>query len=349
MAIVFVQKPINLLAFGVAALITSCLILLKLVFVIHKEVPAREMQDLDNYTKPWKLDEVFILFGILILVISMGSSSMIEEEHYIWHFLASTINLLLFRKAVQSFELNKACDDLPSIKKENNISGCQICLLFLILFSGRILKGWHQGGVNWTNLPDISTWLEQHGSQYINLIRIASCVMIIILGIFVLFLMQSKAKVVTVIGFGFLMSGLLVLQHFMKHQDMSASYNKDATVSVQLLYATLGITTITVVLVLPWVMPMKTPEMCSKWNFYVSASVPVEIQNMAPILVLKDSLYIMGCMYITSWCLLQLLLQRPINAMPLLLLFVQFLASMLTFSSGGSHHKQWVEVSCKMS
>ncbi|KAG5059201.1 hypothetical protein JHK87_000230 [Glycine soja] len=338
------DKPINLLVLGVAALVVSCLILLGVVFVIHKEVPAWETQDHDNYVKPWKIDEVFILFGILILVISMGSSSMIEEEHYIWHFLTSTINLLFFRKAIQSLEFNKAHDFLNSIKEQKNTSVSQISSLFLILFSGRILRGWHQGGVNWTNLPDISKWLEQAGNQYINLIQIASCAMVIIMGISVLFLMQSKTKVLTGIGLSLLMSGLFVLQHFMKHPDMSASYNKDANLSVQILFAVLGITTIAVVLVLPWIMPMQTPDICSRKNFYMSASVPVEIQNSTPILVLKDSLYIVGCLYITSWCLLQLLLQQSINAVPVLLLFIQFLASMLTFSSNGSCHKQWVEI-----
>ncbi|CAJ1931310.1 unnamed protein product [Sphenostylis stenocarpa] len=338
------DKPINLLVLGVAALIMSCLILLGLVFFIHKEVPSWEMEDHDNYVKPWEIDEVFSLFGILILVASMGSSSMIEEEHYIWNFLTSTVNLLFFRKAIQSLDLNKARDALSSIKEKRNISRCQVSSLFLILFTGRILRGWHQGGVNWTNLPDISKWLEQAGNQYISLIQIASCATVIILGISILFIMQSKTKVLTVIGFSLLMSGLLVLQHFVKHQDMSALYNKDANLSVQIFYAVLGITSIAVVLILPWVMPMQTPEICSRKNIDMSASVPVEIQNMTRILVLKDSLYIVGCLYITSWCLLQLLLQQPINAMPVLLLFIQFLASMITFSSSGPCHKQWVEI-----
>ncbi|XP_047152506.1 GPI ethanolamine phosphate transferase 2 isoform X1 [Vigna umbellata] len=338
------DKPVNLLVLGVAALIISCLILLGLVFVIHKEIPSWEMQDHENYLKPWKFDDVFVLFGILILVISMGSSSMIEEEHYIWNFLTSTINLLFFRKAIQSLGLNKAHDVLSSTEEKRNISGCQISSLFLILFTGRILGGWHQGGVNWTNLPDIAKWLEQAGNQYINLIQIASCAMVIILGISILYLLQSKTKVVTVIWFSLLMSGLLVLQHFVKHQDMSIPYNNDANLSIQVFYAVLGITTVAVVLILPWIMPMQTPEICSRKNICVSASVPVEIQNMTRILVLKDSLYIVGCLYITFWCLLQLLLQQSINAMPVLLLFIQFLASMLTFSSSGSCHKQWVEI-----
>ena len=345
MTFVFVQKPMRLLISGVSALIASCLILLRLVFII--QVPAEGIQAVDNYMKPWKSDEVFILFSVMILVISMGSSSMIEEEHYIWHFLTATIILLFLRKSIQSLKLNKAHDYLSSIKRQN-ISGCQMSSLLLILFSGRILRGWHQGGVNWTSLPDISKWLEQAGSHYINLIQLASCVMIIILGILVLYLMQSRTKFVIVIGLSLLMSGLLVLQHFMKHQDMSAPYNKDATLSIQIFYAIVGTTTVAVVLILPWVMPMQTPEMCSRRNSYMSASVPVEIQSMTTILVLKDCLYVVGCMYVTSWCLLQLLLQQPMNAMPVLLLFVQVLTSMLTFSSAGPHHKQWVEVSCKM-
>ncbi|KAK7251052.1 hypothetical protein RIF29_33924 [Crotalaria pallida] len=191
------DEPINLLVYGVAALITSCLLLLRLAFIIHKEVSASGAQDLGNYKKSWKSDEVFILFGIMILVISMGSSSMIEEEHYIWHFLTSTINLLFLRKAVQSFELNKARDSLSSMKETNSISGYQMSLLFLILFTGRILRGWHQGGVNWTNLPDISKWLEQADIHYINLVQIASCVMMIILGIFVLYFIVSSATCVS--------------------------------------------------------------------------------------------------------------------------------------------------------
>lgn len=102
------DRPVSLLAFGVAALITSCLILLKLLFGINKEFLTREIQDVESYSKSWELDEVFIFLGILSLVISTGSSSMIREEHYIWHFLTSTTNLFFFRKAIQSFDYNKA-------------------------------------------------------------------------------------------------------------------------------------------------------------------------------------------------------------------------------------------------
>ncbi|KAF7809356.1 GPI ethanolamine phosphate transferase 2 isoform X1 [Senna tora] len=339
------DKPINLLVFGVAAIVISSLIMVSLVIIIHKEVPDQEdKQDLGDYLKLWKLDEAFILLGILILVISMGSSSMIEEEHYIWHFLTSSVILIFVRKTLQSFETKRKHPYLSLIKGQKKGSGCDISLLFLILFCSRLLKGWHQGGVNWTNLPDISKWLEQDGSHYIKLIQLISCVLITCLGLFALYLMGSKTKVVLVVKFSFLLSGILVLQHVMKHQDMLSSSSNDATLSIQIIYVILGITTIAIVLGFPWLMARQRPEMCSGWSSYKSTALPVEVQKMTSTLVLKDTLYVIGCVYITFWCLIQLLLQQSINAMPVLLLFVQVLASVLGFSSRESHRKQWVEI-----
>ncbi|MED6174674.1 hypothetical protein PIB30_071274, partial [Stylosanthes scabra] len=337
------NKPVSLLVLGLFALITSSLILLRLVFLIHKGVPAGGIQDVGDNMKQWNSDEVFILSSIIILAISMVSSSMVEEEHYIWHFLTSTFILLFLRKFIASSKLDKSHDHVSSVKRQNISRCCQMCSLLLILFCGRILRGWHQGGVNWTYLPDISKWLEQAGSRYIIMIRLASCVMIIILAALVLYFMQSKTKVVIVTGLCSLVSGFLILQHFMKHPDLSVIDNKDSTLSIQIFDAIHGTCSVIVALILPWIMPIRTPEMSSRWNSYIRASVPVETQSMAPILVLQDCLYEVGFMYVTSWCLLQLLLQQPMNAMPVFLLYVQVVASMQTFSSG-LHHKQWVEI-----
>ena len=345
----FVQKSINLLAVGVVAMIMSCLVLLSLIVLTNKKVTCGENQGVDDCMKLWKLDEAFLLFGVMVIVLSMGSSSMIEEEHYIWHFLTSSVNFLFLRKMMQSFKPNRAHDHLNVIEGQNNRLGCQISSVFLILLAGRILRGWHQGGVNWTYLPDISKWLLQNGSHYIKLIHITSCVLIICLGLFLLYVMKFRTKVVMMVGISFSLSGLLVLQHLIKHQDMFVSFSIDATLSIQTIYAFLGISTVAVVLALPWIMAIRSPKKCSKHDSYMSNSVISEIENVSPILEVKDSLYVIGCVYVTSWCILQLLLQQPVNAMPVLLLFVQVLASMLIFSSSGPHHKKWVEVSCKIS
>lgn len=115
----------------------------------------------------WYLDETFVLGVILILIISMGSSSLVEEEQYIWHFMASTLHLLLLRKAIQS-SVHSFC------KEQNKRSGLQMSSICVLLSSGRILRGWHQGGVNWTNLPDISKWLEQAGSDNVKSVQLVT-------------------------------------------------------------------------------------------------------------------------------------------------------------------------------
>ena len=271
---------------------------------------------------------------------------MIEEEHYIWHFLISSVILIFIRKRLQSFEPNRKHEYLNLIKGEMKKPGLEISLLFMIILCGRILRGWHQGGVNWTNLPDVSKWLERDGSQYIKLIQLTSCVLITCLGLLALYLMRYKSKVLLVVGFSFLMLGILICQHVVKQHDTFASSGNDATLSIQIIYVTLGVTSIATIVVLPWITPMQSLESCSRWISNKPTALPVEIQNMTPILEFKKTLYVIGCLYVTIWCLLQLLLQQPINAMPVLLLFVQVLASMLLFSSSELHREQWVEVSC---
>ena len=44
------------------------------------------------------------------------------------------------------------------------------------------------------------------------------------------------------------------------------------------------------------------------------------------------------------WCLLQLLLQQPINAIPVLLILLQIISSVIYFSLEESLHRQWVQV-----
>ncbi|KAK4566843.1 hypothetical protein RGQ29_002914 [Quercus rubra] len=289
------DKPVNLLAFGLAAMMLSCPILLSLIFSFYKEVYNTNMQqcfDSKYSMHTWSLDETFVLGVILILVVSMGSSSMVEEEHYIWHFVTSTLNMLLLRKMMQSL-LVEASRSLFRLYKGNKKIAFQMCSIFVLIISGRTLRGWHQGGVNWTYLPDISKWLEKAGSNHVKSIQPVSGLLM--------------RKISLVVGFSFLMFGLLVLQHIQKYQNnIFVSSNYNATLLLQIIFAGLGIATIGNFVAYPWLIPI--------------------------------------CAYLFCWCLLQLLLQQPINALPMLLLFVQILASLIYASNGGVHHKQWVEI-----
>ncbi|GAY38786.1 hypothetical protein CUMW_039350 [Citrus unshiu] len=296
------EKPVDLLAFGVTAMLLSCLVLLSLTLHMGREINLIEKlhhYHSNNDMQMCFLDEIFVLGVILILVISMASSSMVEEEHYIWHFMSSSL----------------------------------------------ILRGCHQGGVNWTHLPDISKWLENSGGVHVKTVQLVSGVSVVILGFCFLSLLSSKKNVILVVGFNFLVSGLLVLVHIVKYQENAfARSSYGATISAQMIYAVLGSTTVGTAVLLPWFMPIQISKVGSSRDIYSSISVPSDVKDKSLLMALKDSLYVIGWAYIFSWCLLQLLLQQPINAMPILLLLVQILTSLLHFSYSGLH-KEWVEIS----
>lgn len=341
------QKPVSLLASGVVAMVVSCLIFLGLITCISREVYTGEKQHLSNSSNSkmtWCLEEGFILGVVLILVMSMGSSSMIEEEQYIWNFVICTLYLLLLRKAVQSPSGRSGSALL--LKAQNRRSDVQVCAILLLLISARLLRGWHQGGVNWTHLPDISKWLEQGGSNTIRLVQLTSGLLMMSLGLFALFLFVSKTKLVQVVGFFFLISGFLVLWHIMEYQDNAlVSSNYRATLLAQIIYATLGIGTMGTVIALPWLMPIQISSACSKHKTNSSTSVSFDIQYKFPLVELRDSSYLIGLVYMLCWCLLQLLLQQPINSMPIFLLLMQILTNMLYCSYNRPQNKEWLEVS----
>lgn len=323
----------------------SCVILSSLMFCRVKEIYlGGRQQSLNESMNGLSLDETFILCVVLILVTSMGSSSMVEEEHYIWFFVISTFYLLLLRKTVQSLP---AAGVQSSLLMQKGQSGgyFRMCFIFLLLISGRILVGWHQGGVNWTSLPDISKCIEQAGSHYVKWLQLISAFLVIIIGLFALFSIEYKGKYFQVVRLSFLISGLLVLLHITRYQDYTfSSTNYSATLLAQIVYAILGTATIGTVVALPCLIPFSTSKIYPS-DKTLLPPLFLSIQEKFPLVELRGSLYVIGSAYIFCWCLLQLLLQQPINSAPILLLLVQILASILYFANSGTHHKEWVEVS----
>ncbi|PHT99915.1 hypothetical protein BC332_29703 [Capsicum chinense] len=195
--------------------------------------------------------------------------------------------------------------------KTNNY--IQICSILVILISGRILGGWHQGGVNWTNLPDISKWLEQMGSTYIKLFQLVS--VIILINISLVSLMwsrRSKKNFMTVISLMHLFPGWLVLHYITKYQDVAFSTGSyDATLMAQIIYAVLGFCSTAILVAVPRYIPFPNR----------TRSVD-DVQRKAWGLCFKDSAYVIGLSYVYYWSLLQLLLQQPVNSMPVLFLFL---------------------------
>ncbi|XP_052879958.1 GPI ethanolamine phosphate transferase 2 isoform X2 [Gossypium arboreum] len=340
------DKPVKLLALGLATMFVSTVILSSLMFCRLREIyhgGRQQSLNLNDSMNGWSLDETFILSVILILVSSMTSSSMVEEEHYIWYFLISTFYLLLLRKTAQSLCAVRFQSSFFTQNGQSREGYFRMCFVFLLLTSGRVLRGWHQGGVNWTSLPDISKWLEQAGSQHVKSLQLISAFLVISIGLFALFSIESKGKCFQMVRLSFLISGLLVLLHITKYQDYTfSSTNYGATLLVQIIYAILGVATIGTVVALPWVIPFSTSKICPTDN--TISPLFLSIHEKFPLVELRDSLYVIGWAYVLCWCLLQLLLQQPINTTPILLLLLQILAGTLYFARSGTHHKEWVEI-----
>ncbi|XP_010472242.1 PREDICTED: GPI ethanolamine phosphate transferase 2-like [Camelina sativa] len=309
------EKPVFLLGLGLSAMLLSCIVCATLFLSLFKEVYHEPKDRVCSLSYRLNLEEVFIFALLLILVISMGSSSMVEEEHYIWHFMVSTFHLLILFKTAKLFDFSKGRNILGDYKAVS---------IFLLLISGRLLRGWHQGGVNWTYLPDISKWLEQVGSGYVKWIQLISNIIVIGLGLFTLSRTGSKKKSVCVLALGFLTCGLLVLLHAGRYQDemFEVSTEFGATVIVKVIYFLLFISAIGAALVLPWSMLNKDK------SFLAEAG---------------DCLYLIGSAYILCWCLLHLLLQQPINSGPIILLLIQILA-IPCLSSNDVQVNEWVEI-----
>ncbi|KAL3721795.1 hypothetical protein ACJRO7_034178 [Eucalyptus globulus] len=344
------DKPVGLLVVGISAMILSCLIFLGLVFHLNEALYVREdhqISSLKKYAFSWHLDEIFLMGATLIHVISMGSSSMVEEEQYIWYFVSSTFYLLLIRKTAQTILADRTQSSVGLSLSLNGKISYPIISLFSVLVSGRILRAWHQGGINWVNLPDISKWLKLAGHEYVKRLWLLACLSVIILSIYVLIFLWTRRKMVLVVGFSFFIPGLMVLKYIISHEDDTSgsfTYSYGSTVSAQKIYRVLGALTVVAVVAVPWLIHIWTSKACSNGDICLSTSGSHDILKLPPLMEMRDSFYVIGWAYIFCWCLLQLLLQQPTNSLPVLLLLVQIYASMLHSFSALPAHKHWIEV-----
>ncbi|KAK9112847.1 hypothetical protein Scep_020366 [Stephania cephalantha] len=338
------DKPFEFLVPGIIALLVSCCLFLSILFRLCREASLRRKhQHLDSLNPKMELylDETFVIVFIFILVISMGSSSMVEEEQYIWHFMTSTLYFIFLRKSIQLLLTAEAQKLRNGNKGPWYSKYYQFCSIVVVLVCGRVLRGWHQGGVNWVHLPDISTWLEKVGPHFIQLIKLGSMLFVVSFGIFGHCRSKSKGIFVLLIRGSFFVSGLLLL-YLMKYQDHTiASSGPSSTLIAQIVFLILGVTVIVGALKFSWTVPLSNDASSAEPLSMIYCSIHQHICD--PFLGLRCSAYSIGWIFMTCWCILQLLLQRPTNAMPISLLLLQILASMLYFSLHG-HHREWVEV-----
>ncbi|KAK8967117.1 hypothetical protein KSP40_PGU009116 [Platanthera guangdongensis] len=358
------DKPIRWILTGVVILFLSSVLLLCLLFLRFKDhdFERKFSSSLRNCSHIGQLDMAFVSFGTLLHIFSLGSSSMVEEEQYTWHFLTSTLCLILFYMTIQSFlKENKTFSfemksekklDLdqsqkthisaftsikhPTLSKPLSAYG-QISSILIVLICGRVLRGWHQGGVNWAHLPDISKWLDQGSSSIMKTLEITSLLIVIILSVFSLKLIMLRARCVLIASLGVVVLGFLVLLHIMEKQTANRS-----TSIAPIFYFSFGAIMFVTFIFSPWILPLCHHENILMKRSSNSHSSVVKSEDV--LFGIQKSLYLTGVMYASSWCLLQLLLQQPVNAVPVLLIFVQIMACIIYFSANGLHHRQFVEV-----
>lgn len=138
----------------------------------------------------------FQAINICFVVLSMGSTSFVEEEQYVWYYLTSSFYLL--------FLVLCKCEIFPSA-------------LFLTLL--RVTHAWNRTGVKWTNLEDLSNWFEKGGRENMLLLVIA------FLHVVLLIIRMKEEHKVGRVFYGICCSCLIVyhatLNGFMFHSDSS--------------------------------------------------------------------------------------------------------------------------------
>lgn len=334
----------------------SCLILMGTVFC---QFMGRSLNQVDHHSESyldqrWHLDEVLVLAGMFLYVISLGSSSFVEEEQYTWHFLTSTLYLIFLTKAVQSM-LKGSNPTLDHKAEEKNvdrryffdatsyeltpgkINGYKLCTILIVLVAGRVIRAWHQGGINWVHLTDISKLLAQADSSVVKSLQIISVLAVVVLFSISLTLLRARPKFAIGVWLTHISCGFLVLLHIWGNQISTSLPTNHSTASIaRQFYVIASVSVSATVLISPWVFPIFFTEAGSP----SPGSRPVKAING-----IRSSVFLTGITYTAFWGLLQLLLQQPINAIPLFLIFLQTVSSVLHFSLDKTLHKQWVQVS----
>ncbi|XP_068089998.1 GPI ethanolamine phosphate transferase 2 isoform X3 [Hyperolius riggenbachi] len=222
-----------LMAMGIMVLISAllCIILSILGKVILTSKHSNEKTKSSMQT--WSELDILLLVGTVGHVISMGSSSFIEEEHQTWYFLVSTLCLALSQEMCRKYFLVKK-GNLPGTadfdeaeeeeayindiydahKKELREEKLPIITLFIknneklialsspgfILVCCRLLRPLNQTGVQWSHRPDFGHWLTSSEHKVELSFLVAVCLIMIFI------LIQGKCSLVSKVA---LMFGLL--------------------------------------------------------------------------------------------------------------------------------------------
>eukprot|EP01018_Ginkgo_biloba_P024549 Gb_02601 [translate_table: standard] len=371
------EKPLHLLAMGGFLMIGSLLTLFWISFQVCKaigEISECVALRVEGVSHTVHLESGIACAGICIHALSLGASSLVEEEQYTWHFLLSTLCLAFIHrtcqiwssspkqkfklffwsqdlsKARENFSFQSPCGELNNLNSisrlsyksgasilSHQINALQISAVLIVLIAGRLLRAWHQGGVNWAYLPDIAKWLDNTGPHVIKCFQTASVFLVMFIAVGAFLAVKPRKRFQVFIVTNILMSGFLILIYILWCQNqIMPLMDYWVTLLARLVYVSLGLTALTTLLAFPWTinLPEKKNRTDSK-----SQVGKLHLEEGT-----RSCIYFAGKVYILCWCLLQLLLQQPVNAGPVVLLLVQILAMTSYFYNAGTQHKGWIMV-----
>lgn len=125
----------------------ACLMVLSILVRIVFGILCKTLNRFKIPYELFKSDFLYLLLcGQLLFIVSVSSSSFIEEEHQIWYYFCNTIFIICV-----FFEFRGS--------RERSIEGT-IVKCFPLLFLHIIIRRFNQTGDKWINLADLSDWFH---------------------------------------------------------------------------------------------------------------------------------------------------------------------------------------------
>jgi len=127
--------------------------LMSVVLRIVVEAMRRKLERVRFQNVAFKTDFLYLLLiGQLFFIISVSSSSFVEEEHQIWYYLCNSTFIMLTFFNYREIELRS----VPQVTVK--------CFAFLLLHI--VIRRLNQTGDKWINLPDVADWLHAENNQF---------------------------------------------------------------------------------------------------------------------------------------------------------------------------------------
>ena len=314
-----------------------------------------------------ELENFFALAGICGHALSLNSSSLVEEEQFTLYFLVVTLWFFFLRKACQHanfFEASTLCQSfldtwnmLPNplcLDKDDNGGRklaqaenlcsmnnkklkAQIVAIFMVLVTAKIVRSWHRSGVNWAHLADVAKWLEQVDGLILFGTHLLSLSAVLAICCWLVLEQTPRNLMQKAVACSLTLSALLISAYIVRTKGIKLGHVDNlSTKLAQLAYIILGSTSFSAIVFTPWLLSFLRRDFRKD-----------DHRDRVPTVKFRESLNFIGKVVISCWCLLQLLLQQPVNSVLMVILIFQLICCLIFFNLAGPTYSLWLKVSLK--